>query len=94
MLFGPRNEDEGGGDNMYRLRGASGLQRLRCSQVSPGFWLHQAPEMQPERVSIYNPCHTPQNTVSLKRSPRGSSGINGDVDIFRQSVYLILMLSN
>lgn len=27
-------------------------------------------------------------------APRDSSGINGDVDIFRQSVYLILMLSN
>lgn len=57
-------------------------------------WLHQPSEMQPERVSIYNPCHTPQNTVSLKHSLCGSSGINGDVDIFRQSVYLILMLSN
>lgn len=32
--------------------------------------------------------------MSLKHSPCGSSGINGDVDIFRQSVYLILMLSN
>lgn len=63
----------------------------------PGFDQGLAPpgsEMQPERVSIYNPCHTPQNTVSLKHSLCGSSGINGDVDIFRQSVYLILMLSN
>lgn len=50
--------------------------------------------MQLERVSIHNPCHAPQNTVSVKRGPRGSSGINGDADIFRQSVYLILMLSN
>lgn len=51
-------------------------------------------EIRARGVSIHNPCHTPQNTVSLKRNPCGSSGINGDVDIFRQSVYLILMLSN
>lgn len=51
-------------------------------------------EIQLERVSIHNPCHTPQNSVSLKHRPCGSSGINGDIDIFRQSVYLILMLSN
>lgn len=50
--------------------------------------------MQPESVSVYNPCHTPQNTTSLKYSLCGSSGINGDVDIFRQTIYLILMLSN
>lgn len=93
MLFGPRNEDEGGGQHVSSPRSVG----VAAPPLLPGVarvWLHQAPEMQPERVSIYNPCHTPQNTVSLKRSPRGSSGINGDVDIFRQSVYLILMLSN
>lgn len=69
------------------------MQRLCLSRC-----LHAASppssEIQSQRVSIHSPCHTPQNSVSLKHSPCGSSGINGDVDIFRQSVYLILMLSN
>ena len=69
------------------------MQRLCLSRC------HHAPaapssEIQLERVSIHNPCHTPQNSVSLNQSPCGSSGIIGDIDIFRQSVYLILMLSN
>lgn len=65
------------------------MQRHRLSRCR-----RAASEIQPERVSIYNPCHSAQNSVSLSRSLCGSSGINGDVDIFRQSVYLILMLSN
>lgn len=56
-----------------------------------------ASETQPEPVSIQQRCHGPQHAVSLSRAaaaPRGSPGSNGDVDVFRQSVYLKLMLSN
>lgn len=56
-----------------------------------------ASETQPEPVSIQQRCHGPQHAVSLSpatAAPRGSSGSNGDVDVFRQSVYLKLMLSN
>ena len=88
MLFCCRDED-----NVYRVHRVSRSSSSALPGVA-GLRLHRAREMQPERVSIYNPCHTPQNSVSLKPSLCGSSGINGDVDIFRQSVYLILMLSN
>lgn len=88
MLGCPRDED-----NAYHLHTESEFSASALSGVAR-VWLHRARETQPESVSIYNPCHTPQNTVSLKHRLCGSSGINGDVDIFRQSVYLILMLSN
>lgn len=54
----------------------------------------QAARGSQQELTFTTPRHTSQTPVSLKHSLCGRPNINGDIDIFRQRVYLMLTLSN